>query len=188
MSEFGRNLWKQYGPTPLLKPDHLELVSQDHVWMAFEYLQEGRLLGQPVPVLHHSHSEKLFPHIQRKSPVFVFAHCLWSCQWATPNRTWFHFLLLHPFMHLYTLIKFPSEPFILRLNSPSYLSLSSFQLIQSLGYPCAALLESLQNVHVSVILRSPELDTAPQVWPHQCWGAGKDHFPQPDGNTTFIAA
>jgi len=47
------------GPTPALKNSHLELVTQDPIQMAFEYLQGGRLHylpGQPVPELDHSQS------------------------------------------------------------------------------------------------------------------------------------
>jgi len=43
--------------------------------MAFEYLQGGRphhLFGQPVPVLGHPHSEKVFADVQREPPVFWF--------------------------------------------------------------------------------------------------------------------
>ena len=34
-------------------------------------------------------------------------------------------------------------------------------------------------VHVCLVLGSPELDPALQVWPHQCWAGGKDHLPRP---------
>lgn len=74
-------------------------------------------------------------------------------------------------MHLCTLIKFPPEHFTFLAEHTyrytSYLSLSSFQLIYSLSYVCGPLLESLHYVHISAILRSPELDTAFQVQPQQ---------------------
>lgn len=41
---------------------------------------------------------------------------------------------------------------------------------------------TLQYVHVSLILGSPEVDPALQVWPDQCWVEGKHHLPQPAGN------
>ena len=41
--EVGKDLWRSSGPTPLLEQGHLELVAQDHIQMAFEYLQGGRL-------------------------------------------------------------------------------------------------------------------------------------------------
>ena len=43
--------------------------------MAFEYLQGWRLHnlpGQPVPVLSHPHSKKVFPDVQTEPPVFQF--------------------------------------------------------------------------------------------------------------------
>ena len=59
----------------LLKQGHLEPVAQGHVQTDFEYLQGWRLCslsGQPVPVLSHLHSEKVFPSVQREPPVFHF--------------------------------------------------------------------------------------------------------------------
>lgn len=47
---------------------------QGYVQMTFEYLQEWRLynlLGQPVPVLSHPRSKKVFPVTQRERPVFL---------------------------------------------------------------------------------------------------------------------
>lgn len=35
-------------------------------------------LWQPVPVFGHPHSEKVYLDVQRKLPVFVCAHCLYS--------------------------------------------------------------------------------------------------------------
>lgn len=55
-------------PNPLLKQGHLGPVAQDYVQMVFEYLQGRRLYnhsGQPVPVLSHPHSTKMFPDLQR---------------------------------------------------------------------------------------------------------------------------
>lgn len=42
---------------------------------------------------------------------------------------------------------------------------------------------SLQLDHVSVVLGSPELDTALWVWPHHGYTVGRDCLPQPAGNT-----
>lgn len=68
--EVGRDFWKSSGPTFLLKKGHLEQVAQDHVQVAFEDLQGGRLLrGQPVPELGHIYSEVVFPDVQRQPLV-----------------------------------------------------------------------------------------------------------------------
>lgn len=36
--EVGRDFWKSFGPNPLLRQDHLEMVVQVHVQMGCEYL------------------------------------------------------------------------------------------------------------------------------------------------------
>jgi len=72
MVDIGRDLWRSFGPTALLKQGHLEQVAQDHVQMAFEYLQAGRihnLPGQPLPVLGHPHNKKVFLDHQMEPPV-----------------------------------------------------------------------------------------------------------------------
>ena len=75
MGETGGDLWRSSGPTPVLKQGHLEQVAQDCIQMAFQYLQGWRLhnlSGQPVPVLGHSPSKKVFPDGQREPPLFQF--------------------------------------------------------------------------------------------------------------------
>lgn len=49
---------------PLLNQGHLELVAQDHAWSDLKNLNKWRLqnlLGQPVPVLDHLHSQEVLP-------------------------------------------------------------------------------------------------------------------------------
>uniref|UniRef100_A0A8B9PTS4 Tectonin beta-propeller repeat containing 2 n=1 Tax=Apteryx owenii TaxID=8824 RepID=A0A8B9PTS4_APTOW len=75
IAEVGRDLWRSSSPTPLLKQGHLEHIVQDRIQACFEYLQRRRLhnlSGQPVPVLCHPHSEKVFPHVQMEASVFQF--------------------------------------------------------------------------------------------------------------------
>ena len=72
MVEVGKDLWKSH-PTLLLKQGHLDQAAQDCVSTAFEYLQGWKLhnlSGQPVSVLSHPHSKKVFPDVQREPPVF----------------------------------------------------------------------------------------------------------------------
>ena len=45
--EVRTGLWRSSGPTPLLKQDHLEPVAQDHIQVAFEYLQGRRVHNVP---------------------------------------------------------------------------------------------------------------------------------------------
>jgi len=49
-------------------------------------------------------------------------------------------------------------------------------MLQVLNPLCDPALDSLHYVHVSLVLRSPELDPALQVWPHQCISFGKGGF------------
>ena len=72
MVEVGGDLWRSFGPTPLLKQGHQEPLAQNHVQMTFAYVQGWRLHNlpeQPVPVLGHPHNEKVFPDVQREPPV-----------------------------------------------------------------------------------------------------------------------
>ena len=56
-------------------------------------------------------------------------------------------------------------------------------MLQYLNHLSSSSLDSLQYVHVSLVLGSPELDTLLQMWLLQCWVEGKDHLPWPAGNT-----
>jgi len=69
----GRDLWRSSCPTPLLKQDHLEWLAQDHVQMAYQYLQGWRLLnlsGKPVSAL--TYGKKVFPYVQMALAVVQF--------------------------------------------------------------------------------------------------------------------
>lgn len=68
----GGDLWRSSGPILLLKLGHQEMIAQE----ASENLQEWRmhkLCGQTVQVIDQLPSQsKLFPDVQRESPVFLF--------------------------------------------------------------------------------------------------------------------
>ncbi|KAK4832143.1 hypothetical protein QYF61_020883 [Mycteria americana] len=57
-----------------------------------------------------------------------------------------------------------------------HLSTTSFQL------RCPSL-DTLQHLHVSLVVEGPNLNTVFKVWPHQCQVQGDDHFPSPAGHT-----
>jgi len=63
MVEVGRDHCRSSCPTALLRQGHLEEpVTQDHVQIAFEYLQGGRLhnqSGKPMPVFSHPYSKSV---------------------------------------------------------------------------------------------------------------------------------
>lgn len=77
---------------------------------------------------------------------------------------------------------------ISRLYNPSSQNLPSWEALLSLHRLYGPPLDSVQEIHVSSVLRSPNLDTAFQVRPHQCWVKGKHHLPQPDEDTPPDAA
>lgn len=58
----------------------------------------------------------------------------------------------------------------------------------SLHHRHGSLLDCPQDVHFSLVLGSPELDSALQVGPPQCRAVEKDHLPQPAGSTLPHAA
>ena len=160
MFDIGRDLWRSPGPTPLPR------------WQtAFEHLQRRRLHnlpGQPVPVLSQPHSKKAIPDVQRDPPVFQFVPIasgpVTGHQWKEPGSILFA-PSLQEFMYTN---KVPLNLLFSRLNSRSSLSLSSPKMLQSLHHLGGPLLDSLQYVHVSLVLGSPALDTVLQMWPHQC--------------------
>lgn len=126
MAELERDLWRSAGPTPLVKQAHLEPVAQDHLQMAFEYLQRWRLRhisGQAVPVLSHPHSEKVFTDVQREPPVSQFVPIAsgpdTGSLWKKPVSVLYAPSLLYIYRHWWDLVLF------FRLNNPSSLNLFS---------------------------------------------------------------
>ena len=55
-------------------------------------------------------------------------------------------------------------------------------MLQALNHLSGPLLDLLQYVNVCLVLGSPALNTALQMWPHQCLAEGNDHFPAPVGD------
>jgi len=120
--------------------------------------------GQHVWVLSHLHG-KVLPDVH-----LVLALGTTEKSLAPP--------FLHPsFSYLCTMTRSPLSLLLSRLNSPSSLSLS-WQEKCSLYIFSGSLLDFLQELHASLVVGSPELDTALQVCststlsPHQCWREG----------------
>ena len=55
-----------------------------------------------------------------------------------------------------------------------------------LNHLCRPLLVSLRQFPACHVLRSPELNTVVQMWPHQGRAEGEDHLPQSDGHTHLM--
>lgn len=59
----GKDLWRSASPAFLPRQTRLEQVTQGHIQVAFEYLQQVKLhdlSGQPVPVLCYPQCKKFF--------------------------------------------------------------------------------------------------------------------------------
>jgi len=62
------------------------------------------------------------------------------------------------------------------------------QIVQSLHCLCVPPLDTLEQVHICPVLRTPHLDAVLQVRPHQHRAKGQGHIPQPAGHASFDAA
>jgi len=61
-------------------------------------------------------------------------------------------------------------------------------VLQPLDHFCGPPLDLLQQLHVLLVLRAPELDTRLQVGSHQSRVEGQNHLPQPACQAAFDAA
>ncbi|KAK4823325.1 LOW QUALITY PROTEIN: hypothetical protein QYF61_000927 [Mycteria americana] len=84
-------------------------------------------------------------------------------------------------------IRSPRSLLFSRLNNPNSLSLS-LEVLQPLDHFCGPPLDLLQQLHVLLVLRAPELDTVLQVRSHQSRAEAQNHLPRPAGHTSFDAA
>lgn len=155
MVEFGRKLCWSSGPLPLLKQRQPKQVAQKHAQTAFEYLQEERthnLSGQPVSVLSHLHSKELFPEVQREVSLFQFVLC------CAPLKKSLVPSLYSPFRYLQTSPLLQTEQY--QISQP----LLTVEVLQSFHHLCGPMLDSFQQVQVSLGIGAPEPDTVIWVW------------------------
>lgn len=180
-----------------------------YIQMFFECLQGGRLQNlpwQPVPMLSHHHSKKVLPDVQMGPPVFQVllissGHLASSIPVKTPWLHPLHSFCLGICTHCWnpTLILLFS-----RLNSPSSRSFLAGDMLQPpphLDHPLLGPLwhhktkenlkldgiiksKSLQ-LHLSLVLGTPELDAVLQARPWQ-W-MGRIHPPRPGGSAPNAA-
>lgn len=147
MAKVGRDLWMSSGLTPELKQGQLELVAQDHVPMAFEFLQGWRLHnlpGQHVPVLRH-------PHIFRVRGILLYFSVCPLPSVLSPGTTAESLapFLFAPSLQVFTYIDKIPRPFP-SPGSPSSLSLSQYWRSSGpFNHLSGLLLGSLQYVNIS---------------------------------------
>lgn len=112
-------------------------------------------------------NSKDLPHDEVESPLHQFLPIA-SCPSA-----WHHqepgFILLTP--SLQSLLKAEQtqlcQPFLKK------------ELLQPPNHLYYLLLDLLQELHISLVLWSTELDSKLKMWPFQAWEEGQDHLPQP---------
>lgn len=92
------------------------------------------------------------------------AYYLSSCCWPSLERV---FAIFASFLQVFIYTgKNSSEPSFLS-DKPSWLFITG-EVLLSVDHLHIPLLYCLHLLHVSLILRSPKLDTVLQVWLHQC--------------------
>jgi len=168
MAEAGRDLWVPLGQ-PLLQQCHPEQGAQAHGQATSGDPQGGdpTASGQSVPLLHHTHSTKVLPHVLRKHSVDRFvpfaSHPLTGHHWKKPGC-----VLFAPSLQVFIGIdEIHFEiPFLQdeqsRLSQPLLIG----KMLQALHHLCGPVLDSFQYVLVSC---SGGPRTALQGQPHQCW-------------------
>jgi len=81
------------------------------------------------------------------------------------------------------------EPLLLQAEQPQ---LSQLVLIREVLQPsdnfCGPPLDLLQQLHLLLVLRAPDLDAGLQVKFHQGSADGQNHLPRPAGHAAFDAA
>lgn len=100
-------------------------------------------------------------------PVFQFVPFATCPFWAAVKRCWFCCLLLPPFQYLHTLIRSPKPSFLQAIQSQLSQPLLVWHMLHSLNLHDPSL-NLLYYVYVSLVLDSPELDTALKLCSHQC--------------------
>lgn len=139
------------------------LLSHVHGFWISSRLETPQLhWGQPVQMLGHSLCRKVFLEtvFQCVCPLPLVMSSSTTENSLSPSS-------LHPpLRYLYTLIR----PSLLQAEqsqlSPPFLTR---EMLHSLHHLCSLSLDSLQYVHLFLVLGSPEMDSALRLWPYQCW-------------------
>ncbi|KAK4827791.1 hypothetical protein QYF61_021744 [Mycteria americana] len=75
-----------------------------------------------------------------------------------------------------------------RLNKPNSQPVLVGEVFHPSDHFCGPPLDPLQQVHVCLVPRTPELNTVLRVGSHQSGTEGQNHLPRPAGHTAFDAA
>ncbi|KAK4831320.1 hypothetical protein QYF61_016809 [Mycteria americana] len=122
--------------------------------------------GQPLPMLDNPFSEVKFPNSQSKPPLAQLE--------AISSR---------PITFVESDEVSPQPPFLQAEQPQVPQPLPISLVLQTLPQLRCPSLDTLQPLNVSLVVGGPKLNTAFEVWPHQCQVQGHDHFPSPAGHT-----
>ncbi|KAK4832178.1 hypothetical protein QYF61_020958 [Mycteria americana] len=140
--------------------------------------------GQPVPMLDNPLGKEIFPNIQAKPPLAqleVVSSCPMACYLGEETDP---HLATTSFQGVVESNKVSPQPPFLQAKQPQFpRPLLRRLLLQTLHQLRCPSLDTLQHLHVSLVVGGPELNTAFKVQPHQCRIQGDDHFPSPAGHT-----
>ncbi|KAK4829031.1 hypothetical protein QYF61_001806 [Mycteria americana] len=142
------------------------------------------LSGQPVPMLDYPFSEEKFPNIQSKTLLAqleaISSHPI-TCYLGEETDP---HLTTTSFQAVVESDKVSPQPPLLQAKQPQFpqplLRRLALQILHQLHCPS---LDTLQHLHVFLVVRGPKLNTSFEVRPHQCPVQGHDRFPSPAGHT-----
>lgn len=167
----------------LLREGELQQVARCCVQLDSEALQEWRLynFGQSLPVSYQSHSKKI-----KKKSILLCSHRtlgLILCSlplvlsWCITEK---NLSVIYTFYYRIFLQEILLSLFFFRLNSPSCLSLSSYERSSR---PLITFVTS-QWICSSMTINTVELRTGCNTLyaSHQCWVEGKEQLPWPAGS------
>lgn len=116
-------------------------------------------LWAPCSSVWSLHCKEFLPHIGRNFLCITF--CLLSYCWVPWSRAW-SFLLTPSPQILINIDEIPSQ--LVLLEQPHLPQLFFIaEMLQSLHHLCPPLLDPLQELHLSLALRSSEMDTTLQI-------------------------
>lgn len=127
--------------------------------------------------LCHTHSKEVTPSAQRIPPVLwfvpIFPGPVGRHHWFRPGSILFS-PSLRAFIHVNNIC--PEASLLQAEQSHVSQNFLMEEMVQSLHQLCSSSLNCLQLVSISFVLRSLELDTIFQMWPHQRWAEGRYYF------------
>lgn len=161
-------------------------MTQESIKVGFEYLPRRRLhnSGQPVPVLYHPQSKKVFPHVCLELPTFQVVPIPSSS--VTQNH-WKESGPIHftPALEIFI----STDKITSQLHHAEQPQVShSFlirEILQAHNHLCGPLLNSHWKFLVSHELRSTELDKVLQMLSNVGRVEGKDNLSQSAGHALF---